>query len=215
VSVVRAEGLGARSRRGWLFRHVDLDVDAGGQVVALTGPSGSGRTSLLLALAGRFATNEGSVRRDGRAALGHVPRVHEPEPTLTVAEHLEERLLLLGGDRPARSRLVPAARRREVRQLRRDRAAAALAPYAEDLDPAARGRDLTPYQRQLLGLALATLDHPALVLVDDVDAGLDAGERSRIWTTLHDLAGSGPAVIAAGREPDPTLRATRYQMGQS
>jgi ABC-2 type transport system ATP-binding protein len=198
VSVVRAEGLGARSRRGWLFRHVDLDVDAG-QVVALTGPPGSGRTSLLLALAGRFVTSEGSVHRDGAAALGHVPGVHEPEPALTVAEHVEERLLLLGGDRPARSRLVPAARRREVRQLRRDRAAAALAPYADHLDPAAPGRDLSAYQRQLLGLALATLERPALVLIDDVDAGLDAGERGRIWTTLHDLAGRGPAVSLLAR----------------
>ncbi|MFD0823247.1 ABC transporter ATP-binding protein, partial [Micromonospora zhanjiangensis] len=141
--------------------------------------------------------------------------VHEPEPALTVAEHLEERLLLLGADRPALSRLTPFTRRRERRDLRTRRVADALARYADELDPGLRGRDLTGYQRQLLGLALADLERPALVLVDDVDTGLDAAERTRIWTALHDLAARGPAVIAAGRETDPTGRADAYEMGQS
>lgn len=212
MPVVRAEDLGARGRRDWVFRHVDLVVDAG-DVLAVTGPAGSGRTSLLLALAGRFDTAEGRVVRDGVAALGHVPRVHEPEPALTVAEHLEERILLLGGARRDRLPLTPLARRREVRGRRRERAAAVLAPYADRLAPDARGRDLSPLQRQLLGLALADLSRPAVVLVDDVDTGLDADERAIVWAALHELAATGPAVIAAGREPDPTRRATRFELG--
>src|SRR5689334_23634817 len=86
MPVVTARGLGLRTRRGWIFRDVDLDVKQG-ELVALTGPSGSGRTSLLLALAGRFVTNRGTIERRGPAALGYVPDVSEPEPGLTVAEH--------------------------------------------------------------------------------------------------------------------------------
>ena len=86
-AVVQARGLGARTRRGWVFRDVDLDVEAG-ERLTVTGPAGSGRTSLLLALAGCFKTSDGSVHRRGVVALGHVPGVHEPEPALTVAEHI-------------------------------------------------------------------------------------------------------------------------------
>src|SRR5689334_4445301 len=93
--VVSAHGLGLRTRRGWVFRDVTLDV-APGELRALTGPAGSGRTSLLLALAGRFKITDGRLERHGRAALAYVPGVTDPDPNLTVGEHVAERRLLLG-----------------------------------------------------------------------------------------------------------------------
>ena len=129
MSVLVAEGLGLRTRRGWVFRDVDLAVRSG-DLVALTGPAGSGRTSLLLALAGHFRTSAGTRRLRGRAGIGLVPAINEPEPGLTTAEHLRERQLLLG---------------------RRD-------PVPLPVDGSTLGRDLTPYQRQRLMLALATID---------------------------------------------------------
>ncbi|PWU59692.1 ABC transporter ATP-binding protein, partial [Micromonospora globispora] len=92
MKIVEASGLGLRTRRGWVYRDVDLTAEAG-ELHAVTGPPGSGRTSLLLALAGRFPHTEGGLRRRGPAALGQVAGVHEPDPTLTVAEHIQERLL--------------------------------------------------------------------------------------------------------------------------
>src|ERR687884_623134 len=93
--VVSARGLRPRTPRGWGFPDVDLDVNPG-ELVALPGPAGSGRTSLLLALAGRFKITDGTLERHGRAALAYVPGVTDPDPNLTVAEHVEERRLLLG-----------------------------------------------------------------------------------------------------------------------
>ncbi|MFF5231619.1 ATP-binding cassette domain-containing protein [Dactylosporangium sp. NPDC000521] len=175
MSVVEARGLGARTRRGWVFRDVDLDVEAG-ERVTVTGPAGSGRTSLLLALAGCFRTSAGTVRREGVVALAHVPGVHEPEPALTVAEHVEERRLLLG-------------KRRSV---------------AVDLplDPGTLGRDLDVLGRHLLGLTLAWAAGPAavVVVVDDVDSGLSAEERALLDEALDALTADGIAVIAAARE---------------
>ncbi|MFD9598294.1 hypothetical protein ACFWA9_36795, partial [Kitasatospora sp. NPDC059973] len=52
------------------------------------GPAGSGRTSLLRTVAGGFPHSHGELRRQGPAALGQVAGVHEPDPTLTVAEHI-------------------------------------------------------------------------------------------------------------------------------
>ncbi|NED53676.1 ABC transporter ATP-binding protein, partial [Micromonospora aurantiaca] len=107
MNIVEARGLGLRTRRGWVYRDVDLTA-ASGELHAVTGPPGSGRTSLLLALAGRFPHNHGELRRRGPAALGQVAGVHEPDPTLTVAEHITERLLLLG---PVPRRLLALAER--------------------------------------------------------------------------------------------------------
>ncbi|OLE29798.1 MAG: hypothetical protein AUG44_02820 [Actinobacteria bacterium 13_1_20CM_3_71_11] len=89
MSVLVTEGLGLRTRRGWVFRDVDLEVHSG-DLVALTGPAGSGRTSLLLALAGHFRTSAGTRRLKGRAGIGLVPTINEPEPGLTAAEHVRD-----------------------------------------------------------------------------------------------------------------------------
>lgn len=55
---VRAEGLGLRGPRGWAFRGVTVDAEPG-SLIAIEGPSGSGRTCLLLALTGRMKPTEG------------------------------------------------------------------------------------------------------------------------------------------------------------
>ncbi len=178
MPVVTAEGLGLRTRRGWVFRDVDLAVQAG-ELVALTGPARSGRTSLLLALAGRFRTNAGTRYLSGRAGIGFVPRINAPEPGLTAGEHLRERLLLLG-------RAAPDGRG---------------ALDGVPVDPGALGRDLTPYQRQRLMLRLATIGGAELVVADDVDLGLSTVEREELWRALGDLTAQGYAVVVACREP--------------
>jgi ABC-2 type transport system ATP-binding protein len=188
--VVSVRGLGLHTRRGWVFRGVDLDARPG-ELIAVVGPSGSGRTSLLLAVAGRFTTNRGTIGRRAPAALGYVRGVSEPEPGLTVAEHVEERLLLLLGH---------ARWRRTRRQLM---VADALVDYPGE--PAQLVRNIDTYQRHVLGLVLARLERPGLVVVDDADADLSAAERTDLWIRLRALADSGVAVVATCRETDPSV----------
>ncbi|MYT05250.1 ATP-binding cassette domain-containing protein, partial [Streptomyces sviceus] len=54
---VTAEGFGLKGPRGWAFRGIDLAAEPGA-LIAVEGPSGSGRTSLLLALTGRMRATE-------------------------------------------------------------------------------------------------------------------------------------------------------------
>ncbi|WP_046568803.1 ATP-binding cassette domain-containing protein [Micromonospora sp. HK10] len=214
MRIVEASGLGLRTRRGWVYRDVDLSADAG-ELHAVTGPPGSGRTSLLLTLAGRFPHTEGELTRRGPAALGQVAGVHEPDPALTVAEHIQERLLLLGPV-PRRRRLVPVATVRARRAYRRDAFAAAIAGAGltdTPLDPHRYGRDLTPAERQVLGLVLASLSGPNLIVADDVDAGSDAAERDWIWAALNRLADHGYAVIASARAVQPGATAVEHRIG--
>ncbi|MFE5210719.1 ATP-binding cassette domain-containing protein, partial [Streptomyces sp. NPDC056600] len=102
---VAARGLGVRGPRGWAFRGVTFEAGPG-TLVAVTGPTGSGRTALLLALTGRMRTAEGTARVAGLelprrtarvrrvSGVAHMPGVTDLDPALTVAEHLRERALV-------------------------------------------------------------------------------------------------------------------------
>ncbi|GAA2458002.1 hypothetical protein GCM10010421_59290 [Streptomyces glaucus] len=83
---VTARDLGVRGPRGWAFRGVRVEAGPG-SLIALEGPSGSGRTCLLLTLTGRMRPTEGQARVGGFALprrmsalrrvtdLAHVPGV--------------------------------------------------------------------------------------------------------------------------------------------
>lgn len=184
MSVLEARGAGVRRRRRWLFRDLDLTVEPG-EIVAVVGPPVGGRTTALLSLAGRFRLSAGSVTLSRTPSLGHVEDVEAPEPVFTVTEHVRERLALLG--RPPGE---------------------AAGIDLRDLDPGKQGRDLTPYEKQVLGLILATLSEPELIALDGLDDGLDAGERQRLWALIEELAQSGVAVLLTARELDPGRKAT-------
>ncbi|MGX6607265.1 ABC transporter ATP-binding protein [Micromonosporaceae bacterium Da 78-11] len=189
MSVLIAHGAGVRHGRRWLFRDLDVSVEPG-ELVAVVGPPGSGRTTLLLALARRFRLSAGQVTITGTASLGYVPDVESPEPVFTVAEHVRERLALLG----------------------RSRGAAADVPL-HGLDPAAQGRDLTPYQKQVLGLILAGLDRPDVLALDGFDYGLDVAEQAELWRLLGEITATGTAVLLTAREVDPARVSTTIRLG--
>jgi len=189
MSVLVAQGVGVRRRRRWLFRDLDVAVEPG-ELVAVVGPPGSGRTTALLALARRFRLAAGQVTISGTASLGYVPGVAAPEPVFTVTEHVRERLALLG----------------------RPRGEADGVPL-HGLDPETAGRDLTPYQKQVLGLVLAGLSRPAVIALDGVDDGLDAEEQADLWRLLTETAAGGVAVLVTAREIDPSHGATVIRLG--
>jgi ABC-2 type transport system ATP-binding protein len=103
--LVRADGLGLRTRRGWVFRDVDLALPTG-SVIALAGPAGSGRSMLLLTLAGRARPTAGTftVAGDGHrahirrsVAVARITASVELEPELRVIDHIREAALLAHG----------------------------------------------------------------------------------------------------------------------
>ena len=64
MPVLTATGAGVRHRRRWLFRDLDVTVEPG-ELVAVVGPPGSGRTTVLLALARRFRLTSGKIQIAG------------------------------------------------------------------------------------------------------------------------------------------------------
>ncbi|WP_250404916.1 ATP-binding cassette domain-containing protein [Streptomyces cellostaticus] len=208
-----AEGLGLKGPRGWAFRDVTLDADPG-SLIAIEGPSGSGRTCLLLALTGRMKPNEGSAAVAGFrlprhmaavrrvAAVANVAGVTDLEPALTVGEHLRERALLQHrfGD-SLRDVLRPRRDRAHDARLRVDAALAAAGLDPETLPKGSRTavRDLERPEELRLSLALALLGRPRLIGVDDVDMKLSDTEREEIWDLLRSLTRAGTTVVAVCR----------------
>ncbi|MEV8550564.1 ATP-binding cassette domain-containing protein [Streptomyces glaucescens] len=211
---VRARDLGVEGPRGWAFRGVRVEADPG-SLIAIEGPSGSGRTCLLLALTGRMKATEGTaVVGDARlpkqmaalrrvSALAHVPGVTDLDPSLTVGEHLRERLLLQRrfGD-SLRGLLRPRGERRDEAALRVDAALTAAGLDREALPKGLRTavRDLERVEALRLSVALALIGRPRLLGVDDTDLKLSEAERAGVWALLRSLAAAGTTVLAVCSE---------------
>lgn len=187
-------GLAARAPRGATFTRVDLDVPAGGLAV-VHGPGGSGRSTLLLALGGRYRLTAGELRvgdalaSDGLAplrALSTVARIRpgvEPDEGLRIRD-LEQEAELASAGRASAARIAAAY---ELLEIEPERAALL--------------GDLHPLEALLVTVALAVAEHRPLVLVDDVEEGLPAADLDRAWRALDAVADAGPTVVVSALEP--------------
>ncbi|KUF13971.1 ATP-binding cassette domain-containing protein [Streptomyces silvensis] len=216
-AAVDAADFGLKGPRGWAFRGVGISAGPGA-LVAVEGPSGSGRTCLLLALTGRMRATEGTAAvgrfrlpaqlaaARGISAVANVPGVTDLDPALTVAEHLRERALLerrFGS--PLRALLRPRAERAAASRLRVDDAVRAAGLDVEALPKGSRTsvRDLERLDVLRLSVALALMGGPRLLGVDDVDLKLSDGERDEAWALLRSVAERGTTVVAVCREAPP------------
>lgn len=198
VPVVEVEHLGLVGPEGPVFNDVSFAV-APARVTLLVGPSGSGRSSLLLALVGRMRGVTGTVTHQGRpvrgarglralrraSAVARAASLVVPEARLTVAESVTERALLDG-----------------VRPAAAERAFAAAEDLLDvHLDRSALVEQLPAYEVTALCVALALVRPAELVVLDDLDADLDLTDQRRLLDGLLRLAATGPAVVVTTTEP--------------
>ncbi|MEU8267041.1 ATP-binding cassette domain-containing protein [Sphaerisporangium sp. NPDC049002] len=194
---ILATGLSLRGGHGWVYRDVDLDIPQG-SVTVVAGETGSGRTSLLLTLGGRMRPTEGTLVTGGHTsgrrirrvtALGLFDGVNDLDDALSIRDHAHERL------RPS------VLRRRDGHAADAALTRAGLdvsgLPHADRTLVRHLGRD----QRLRLGIALALLDAPEILLVDDIDGGLREDHRTGLMTTLRDLSREGLTVVASATDP--------------
>jgi energy-coupling factor transporter ATP-binding protein EcfA2 len=191
-----SRGAAALAARGVEVRHgevravagVDLDLVAG-EVVALMGRNGSGKSSLLWALQGAGRRHAGTVAVGGRdpatvgaaAARSLVALVPQTPTDLlyltTVAAELPQ------ADRESGA---PAGSARRL-----------LDELLAGVVDAAHPRDLSEGQRLALVLAVQLVATPPVVLLDEPTRGLDLAAKAHVGRTLRRLAEDGRAVVLA------------------
>jgi len=184
--MVRATGLRKAYGRRVALESLDLAV-APGQVLGLLGPNGAGKTTavkLLLGLA-RPTAGSGEVLgrplgdREARRAIGYLPEAFRYPPWLTVREVLALHGRLAG---------LPAATAadEELRTL----GVVGLIPRRDD-----RVGDLSKGLQQRLGLAVALLGDPRLIVLDEPTSALDPVGRDDVRAIIRAARARGAAVI--------------------
>ncbi|MCA0302549.1 MAG: ATP-binding cassette domain-containing protein [Proteobacteria bacterium] len=185
---------------------ISAEIPAG-QVTGLVGPDGAGKTTLLRLVAGLMAPDAGRVTvlghdsRDVAAFqrdLGYMPQRFGLYEDLTVAENL--RLHADLHDLDARQR-----------QERVDSLIGftGLAPFLGRLTGALSGG-----MKQKLGLAIALMARPRLLLLDEPSAGVDPASRRELWRMVKERAGDGVAVVWSTAYLDEAERCDRFLLLQ-
>ncbi|GIH69788.1 ABC transporter ATP-binding protein [Sphaerimonospora thailandensis] len=188
MSIAVAKGVRVVVGATTVLDHTDLDV-ARGEIVALMGENGIGKSTLIRCLAGLQRTTEGVILVFGAPPSGDaafwrdVGLVTDDQawyPWLTVREHLE---LIRKIHEPADDpRMEPDALLEAFGLL--DRADAAPAT-------------LSTGQRQRLSIASVLARPSRLLLLDEPEHGLDADFRERLAVMLGNYASDGGTLIMA------------------
>ena len=198
--------LGQGDVRTEILKGVSLRLDPG-ESVAVLGPSGSGKSSLMAVVAGLERADAGSVRLAGRdigglnedslarlrgRSLGIILQAFHLLPTMTALENVAVPLELAGADDP------------------RGRA-------AFELEAVGLGHRLTHYPAQLSGgeqqrvaIARATAPRPQLLLADEPTGNLDSATGAAIIDLLFERAGhAGAGLLVITHDPAVAARAGR------
>jgi len=173
----------------WCLRSVSLAVHPG-EVVGLSGPSGSGKSVLLRVASTLLRPTEGSVTLDdldpaaarAGAAIGYVSHAHRCPDDVTARAYLTA---------------MASLHRRGEGDVD---GALELTELVDRAD--APGGVLSLGERRRLELSRALLHDPSLLLLDDPSPGLDAAARDDLSDFIVTLASLGKAVLLASSLPD-------------
>lgn len=197
-AAILAKALHLDGPHGPVYGPLDMHV-AAGDLVVLQGPQGSGRTSLLLTLAGRMKPSRGTVQltvgghdlpRERRAvqrlsAIAGFAGIDDLEPSVTVGDTVRERL---AWQAPWYAR-TPRLTDTKLRTLAAPVFGPRPVPAASTLV-----RDLDEVDAMLLRIVIALTARPELLVVDDLDQVHDTARRQIVWDRLAALTTAPPTT---------------------
>ena len=199
VSLASLEEVAVLDTRGGVDVLHDVSFDVGaGQMVALVGSSGAGKSTMAQLLARLYDADDGAIRLGGvdvreltfadlRQALGMVTQDGH-----LFHESVRENLLLA----------KPEADEQELWDaLRRSRLDTLIASLPDGLDTVVgeRGYRLSGGERQRLTIARLLLAHPRVVILDEATAHLDSTSEAAVQAALGEALEGRTAVVIAHR----------------
>jgi len=173
-------------------RDVSFTIGSG-EIVGLIGPNGAGKTTLVNLLTGVHRPSGGVVRFEGvdvtaqrpheaaRRGLARTFQIVQPFPRMTVLENVAAGALFAG----------QAGSRAEAERL----AAGYLAAVGLDRESQRLAATLTLPSRKRLELAKSLAMRPKLLLLDEVNAGLNTSEIDGALALIRRIAASGITVV--------------------
>jgi ABC-type multidrug transport system fused ATPase/permease subunit len=180
------------------LNHISLNIESG-SFVAIVGPSGAGKTSLVDVLLGVLSESSGKVLISGKppletiaqwpGAIAYVPQdvamssgTIKENITLGFPHHSEDQSLIEGALRLAQlSEFIESL------------------PQGLDTQVGERGTKLSGGQRQRLGIARAMFTKPKLLVLDEATSALDGQTESDISSSILKLKGNTTVVMIAHR----------------
>ena len=169
---------------------LDLSLDEG-NILAVAGPDGAGKTSLFRGLTGliEFDTGEATIAgHDVRTAfgrvkpiLGYMPQSFSLYPDLSVEENLGFYAGLFGI-----TGSVLAAKKTKLYEF------SGLGPFARR-----RAGKLSGGMKQKLALSCALVHDPKVLILDEPTTGVDPLSRRQFWEILFSLKNSGSAILVS------------------
>src|SRR5262245_4472254 len=174
---------------------------ARGELLALIGVSGTGKTSLLRAISGLDPINAGEVRvGDVQIRAGRTPRLRELHRSVSMVfqfHHLFSHMTALQN-----VWLAPIHVLRQPRIAAERRARELLEMLGVGGRADAMPHELSGGEAQRVAIARALAVEPGVLLMDEPTASLDHARRSDLAATLLQVAGQGCTVIIATHDTE-------------
>ena len=199
--MLKLEGVTAGYAGTTVLRGVDLVVPDS-SVVALLGANGAGKTTLLRVASGLLKPTGGHLRLDGvdvtrqsphelvARGICHVPEGRGIFPSLTVRDNL----------------ILQSAKGEESQSI--ERAVSAFPRLGERLTQVAG--TMSGGEQQMLALARTYVQHPTIVLLDEVSMGLAPKIVDKIFTFLELLRAQGASLLLVEQYVTRALAAADY-----
>ncbi|MFN3144985.1 MAG: LPS export ABC transporter ATP-binding protein [Paracoccaceae bacterium] len=199
-SGLRVEGLEKAYRKKVVIRGVSMSLDRG-EVVALLGPNGSGKTTTFYAIAGLITPERGAVRIDGRdvtympmyrrarLGIGYLPQEMSIFRGLTVEENIRAVLEIAVRDK--------AERARRLEQL--------LTEFSIGRLRKSSALSLSGGERRRVEIARCLAANPKYLLLDEPFAGVDPIAVGDIRALVADLKNRGIGVLITDHNVRETL----------
>ena len=198
--LIEARGVSRAFGENRAVQGLDLQVRPG-EIVALLGPDGAGKTTAMRLLCGALRLDSGEVRIGGvdlrsspeaaRSLLGYLPQQFSLYHELTVLENLRFFAEVRG---------IPP-------QAWQERSMEILQFVELDEFVDRRAGRLSGGMQQKLGLAVALVHQPKLLLLDEPTGGVDPVTRQAFWQLLIRLLGDGVGVLISTPYMDEATRA--------